>query len=214
MNHTPQFEIRRAKEGDFFGRMQCHLLSFAHERGEALMNALEISPQESESFSRFVCEKAISEGVSVLAWDRLNEKVAGFCINEPFSTIADFRHLPLPHKFFPLFDFLKQLDDVAGARVRVPSAKIFHLFNLGVLHEYRRFGIAKRLILESLEMAAQHGFEYAVAETTGVGSQTLCGRLGFNTLHAVPYAEYEFSGERPFAGIHEPKECRGVGIEI
>ena len=39
MNHTPQFEIRRAKEGDFFGRMQCHLLSFAHERGEALMNA-------------------------------------------------------------------------------------------------------------------------------------------------------------------------------
>ncbi len=214
MNNRSHIEIRMIKENDFFELMECHLLAFAHEKGEAMMNALAITPAESESFSQFVCEKAIAEQLSVLAWDHDAQKVAGFCINEPFSTIADFTQLPLDEKFAPLFEFLKQIDQACLTTLRVTTDRLFHLFNLGVLKEYRRHGLAKQLLLESLEIAADAGFEFAVAETTGTGSQTMCSRLGFRTLHALAYKDFTMDGTTPFAVIEEPKQCLLMGIEI
>ena len=91
MRHA-SFEIRHAAEGDFFPLMQCHLRSFAPERGEAMMNALGISTQLRSRSRQW-------------PFHRTEKRVAGF---------------------------------------------------------------AKHLLTASLELAAKAGFEYAVAETTGV----------------------------------------------
>ncbi len=214
MNSNSQIAIRKLDEADFFPLMECHLSAFASEKGEAMMRALDLTLEESEAFARPVVEKAIAEGLSLVAWDKPTEKIVGFCLNEPFGTIPDYLKYPLPAKLRPLYAFLQQLDRYCLSDIRVSTQKLFHLFNLGVLRDYRRSGVAKRLMLESLEVAKTHGYEYAVAEATGKGSQTLCEEIGFQRLRSMAYAEFEFEGGYPFRSIVEPDRCELIGITI
>jgi len=214
MKYNDRIEIRLLAEEDFFPLMECHVSAFATEKGENMMRALDLTLEEAEAFARPVCEKAIAEQVSLVAWDKERHGIAGFCLNEPFATIPDYTTMALPRKLQALYGFLKILDDQCLSEVRHSTTKLFHLFNLGVLRDYRRAGVAQALLIESLELAKEKGFEYAVAECTGYGSQKLCDGLGFQRLRALRYADFEFAGDRPFRSIEEPPDCHLMGITI
>ncbi len=207
-------EVRPMIPNDFEALRECHLRSFTGTPGETMMTALGIDREDSGTFSRLVCKKAVEEGTSLLAWDRDRDEVVGFCINEPLTTILNFPALGVGDKFRPLFSFLGELDAHCHSELRIPLRKIFHLFNLGVAPDYRRGGLAYELMLSALDLASHQGFEYAVAEVTGRGSQRLVENLGFQKLRTIRYQDFSYDGQFPFAQITDPEACHLVGLAL
>jgi GNAT superfamily N-acetyltransferase len=154
---------------------------------------LDIKPEDYLSFTRSVCEKAVAEKLS---WVALAESTA--------PLYSDFNLNP---KFFPLFALLEELDNRYLIATTKAPEEIFHLYMLGVLPAYSGHGIGRELLKGSVNFAREKGFTIAVAEATGVVSQSLCRSLGFETKASVAYDSFVFAGGRPFRDISEPRCC-------
>jgi ribosomal protein S18 acetylase RimI-like enzyme len=62
-------------------------------------------------------------------------------------------------------------------------------------------GVAQRLVETSLQMAQSRGYRCAVTEATGLISQRVFRKLGFEERFRVSYAEYKYEGRAVFASI-------------
>jgi len=167
---------------------------------------LDIRPEDYLSFTRMVCEKAVTEKLSWVALAESN-KVVGFCISEPMSTAPLYSDFNLNPKFFPLFALLEELDNRYLITTTTDPEEIFHLYMLGVLPAYSGYGIGRELLKGSINFAREKGFTIAVAEATGAVSQSLCRSLGFETKASVAYDSFVFAGRRPFRDVSEPRCC-------
>ena len=69
---------------------------------------------------------------------------------------------------------------------------------------YRRFGIATKLVQKSIKLARSRRFEVVKAEATGKYSQKLYSKLNFDILFEILYNDYKVDGEVVFnnMGIH------------
>jgi len=206
MKFQSQVVYRLAELNHLDSLIECVQQSFPSPQGETMARILDIKPEDYLSFTRSVCEKAVAEKLS---WVALAEcdKVVGFCISEPMSTAPLYSDLNLNPKFFPLFALLEELDNRYLITTTTDPEEIFHLYMLGVLPAYSGHGIGRELLKGSVNFAREKGFTIAVAEATGVVSQSLCRSLGFETKASVAYDSFVFAGGRPFRDVTEPRCC-------
>ena len=78
---------------------------------------------------------------------------------------------------------------------------IFSFQVLSVHPNYRRLGIATKLVQKSIELARSRGFEVVKAEATGKYSQKLYTKLNFDILFEISYNDYKVDGEVVFKNM-------------
>ena len=175
---------------------------------EPISRALKVTPSEFYPFAEMVCQKAVAEGLSLIAKNSATSEVAGFVISESLSK-ESYEEIDksLTQKFEVIFQFLKELNEQYEMEKKVVNGKIFHVFLLGAREEYRGRKIANKLLENNLKMAAQAGFSRAIVEATGNISQHICRKYGFEDRASLDYQTYEYKGVKVFEGIKEHKSC-------
>lgn len=174
---------------------------------EPITRALKISFNEFYQFAVPVCQKAADEEISIIAKDRITGEVVGFIISEDFITITSDSPEGIDSKFEPIFSLLSELEENYRSRHAIAAREVLHIFLLGVHQKYTKRHIATTLVRENLKLAKQHGFEIAIAETTGAISQHIFRNLGFTEEFAIEYNSYKFKGEQIFSSIENPPSC-------
>lgn len=174
---------------------------------EPMAVALGITPAEYRRYTELVCQKAVREGLTVVARMQDTHEIVGFCINEDFATAPVYSLEAIHPKMFPLLEILEDLDRAYLGIGPVPKQELFHLYMLGVRAPWERLGIGQELVQRSLHLARESGYRTALAEATGLGSQRLCGRLNFTPRHAIAYSQFQYQGRLVLREVKGPTHC-------
>ncbi len=122
-------------------------------------------------------------------------------LNDDFSQPFSIDTSLISKKFLPIFSMLGELDNQYRNLRAAPQGECLHLFMLAVDPRFTGQGIAQRLVETSLQIAKARGYRYAVTEATGLISQKVFRKLGFEERFRVSYAEYKYEGQHVFASI-------------
>jgi ribosomal protein S18 acetylase RimI-like enzyme len=182
-----------------------HLVARVFTDGsEPITRALSVTPEDFRQFVQAFCPKFTREALSVIARDIATGEAVGVQLNDDMGT-----ELPdIPGGFgslAPAMALLTELDHRHFGDQALEPNRYAHLFFIAVLSGYRRRGICKGLLDLSLEIARDRGYRRAIAEATGIFSQHVLRKAGFEARVEVPYSTFEYDGTRPFQGIeHHP----------
>jgi len=113
----------------------------------------------------------------------------------------------------PIFELLGEMEDKWFATIEGQSygcysneqsecriqCKVFHMFMVAVDEKYRMNGLAHQLLTQSIKYAEENGYNYIIAEATGIASQKAFYRLGFQCLESYNYETWtDNNNQQPF----------------
>ncbi len=175
---------------------------------EPLTSAVNISPNEFHPFANMYCVKAISDGLSVIARDKVTRKVIAFLISEALASEAPKVLEEVSEKFRPIMALLDRLDQQYKSNLVTNSDQILRLFMGGVSKDYRGRNILAKLIAENIEIAKRHGFSVAIGEATGPGSEyILVNKFDFKHQCKIYYRAFAYQGVNVFESIKAAHYC-------
>ena len=114
-----------------------------------------------------------------------------------------------------LFKFLSHRDDEIDFYHRFRISEAMHFFSMGVHKDFRRQGLATRLLQACTAMTKELGFTVIKGEATSNYTQRIFEKEGFDVLLEMPYDSYMYNGEplRNKTGPHtKTKVCAKVLI--
>jgi ribosomal protein S18 acetylase RimI-like enzyme len=182
---------------------------------EPIAKSLKITYPEFRRFAEPYCRKAIADRLSIVATDA-NGQIVGFVISEPLMTIPPYIQEVSP-KFEPIQTFLEHLKYSYFGKYPYYYWELFrtlHIFLLGVKEEYKNKKIATNLIKENLKLAQINYFTVAISEATGLSSQNVFHKIGFQEEVTLGYDSYIFKGEKIFSSIKESPSCKLMSYRI
>ena len=161
--------------------------------------ALALSAADVEAIVGILAEKALAEDLTVIAMSDKGELV-GAMLSEDFGTSPPDLSVA-PAAFGALGAVLEEMED-EYRKTNTPSPESdLHMFMLGVSDDYGGRGIAQALVRFCVEHAASRGYRSAFAETTGLTSQHIFRKAGFEERYKVSYDDFMHEGRRVFASI-------------
>ena len=172
----------------------CDLFAPAFAHDDPLAKSQGITETDFAALLRSIYPQLLADGLSRVAHDTRNgQLVAG--------VLAD-RAGPGEEGS----DAIAALIETAQTRYRQSShharGTCAHIHFVASRREFRRHGLVETLAQQCCEQARVAGCESVVVEASGVRSRRLFReRLGFSEVCVVPYADFEYHGNRPFAGI-------------
>jgi len=151
-------------------------------------------------------EQTISENLSLFARDE-SGKVMGVCINgvsrrEDWSlSVNEIPNFTDP-KARPLAAIRQELHN-KGVKIfdEVGTDAMFGIKMVGVDPSLRGKGMSTNMIRRSVLLAGCLGFEGLKAEATAEYAQVAFQVIGFSPVLSINYEDFEYEGERVFAGI-------------
>jgi GNAT superfamily N-acetyltransferase len=169
---------------------------------EPVTRALGVGPDDFVEFVRSLGPKFSQEGLSVVARDIATGKALGAQLNDDMG-IKPPESIGAYDWIVPALALLEALDHGHFGDRAIEPGECVHLFLIAVLRQFRRERISSQLLELSLGLAAKHGYGVAVAEATGLVSQHMLRKAGFQHRVEIPYATFEHGGQRPFEGIKD-----------
>jgi hypothetical protein len=198
-----------------------HLLSDAHAKGaiecitstflsgEPMTRALNIKKQDFYDFVELFINKAIAEGLSIVAKTPDTNRIIGCLVCQDFNSDLPQGIERVAESFAPIFELLGHLDDRYKARHEVHSGEMYHLFMGGVDREFAGQGIIHQMTHQAEMLARSIGFTAAIGEATGPVSQHVyLNHLGYKVLDAICYQDFLFEGDYVFRSITECESCK------
>ncbi len=206
MSEENQITYELLQEKDLEQTINC--LADVFTSAEPVFTALKITPSEFYPLAETICQKAVEDGLSLVAKDSATSQVAGVIISEDLSTeLSAQMYKNLPQKFEICFQLLKELHEQYENQKKVFIGKVFHLFMLAAKEQYRNKKIGKNLLEKNLKIASQKGFSAAIVEASGKISQHICRKYGFEDRFSIDYQTYEYKGIKVFEEIKEHQSC-------
>lgn len=173
-----------------------------------MAKALRITPDEYYFFAKIVCEKAVKDGLSIVAKDKKNGKLIGFSISEDLESEPPEELENINEKFHPILELLTNLDENYKKLHTMKKGHIFHLYMVGVIKSFEKQNIATILLEENLKLAKLYNFSGVIVEATGSVSQHIIrDKLGFNEKFAIEYKSFTYNGENVFKNIENSHSC-------
>ena len=179
---------------------------------EPIIKALQITPTELYPFAKIVCQKAVENGLSLIAKDPATSKVVGFIISEDLSEDLSKKspeeinkNILQDQKLDIVFKLLKELNEQYEKQKKSFIGKMFHIYFLGIIEKYRGRRISNNLVEKNLNMAIEKGFLVAKVEATGNISQHIFRKYGFEDRYSIDYQTYEYKGRKILQGIKKHK---------
>lgn len=189
----------------------------AFTTAEPMTIAQNISPAVFSQFMRLLVKKASDEALTILGRDLETGRVAGVMLNEDLATPPPENIEQAPEVFHPIFTFLGQMSEGYMKRYitwDLKEGQVAHFFMLATRIGFKGRGLGKNLLEYSLENARNRKYLRAVAEATGVISQHVFAKCGFQTLEEAAYRDFVYLGERIFENITEHPGTKLVEYRI
>ncbi len=178
-----------------------HLLAAAFSAGEPPAVAMGLSYDDLATFVRQLIPCAADAGLSAVARPLSGGDAVGVMLNDDFGRPFPVNSSIISEKFLPIFSMLAELDDRYKESRAIGEGQCLHLFMLAVDPRFTGQGVAQRLVETSLELAKTKGYRYAVTEATGLISQWVFRKLGFEERFRISYADYKYREQAVFASI-------------
>lgn len=198
-------EFRPVELGDVDELVECVQRTFPGSTGEILARTLGVRRFDFLTCAEALCHKAVENELSYVAYDRLADRVAGFCLAEDWVTALRLSRQGFSSRLNPAFRLLEELNDGYGAAAQ--PGTVLNLSLLGIDPEYGSKGLGRWLVNRVLDEARRGGYRRVVIKATGSASQALCRSLDFRVLRETRYDSFEFEGKRVFESIREPSAC-------
>ena len=147
----------------------------------------------------------IQQGLSLITVDDKTGQVIGVRLSVPADRYQGTSHKKTySAKVMDLFNLFEFANNSVDVYEKYDVDKILEFKALSVHPNYRRFGIATKLVQKSIELARSRGFEVVKVKATGKYSQKLFNNLDFDLLFEKSYRDYNDDGEVVFKnmGIH------------
>jgi hypothetical protein len=187
-------------------------LSAAFAEREPMSTAMGISVSEFRQFARFIIDSSSHGGLSVIAKEKVTNRVVGVFISEDLES----GEVPLPeyisNKFDPILSLLSSLYIPYKKNESRGPGKTVHQLMLAV--DSSNTGLMPYLVSYGEEVAKKKGFEGAVAEVTGpISYHVVKSKLGYEDYvgeNRIAYSDFIYEGVRVFSKVTEAKHCRLV----
>ncbi|KAK6020924.1 hypothetical protein OSTOST_13414 [Ostertagia ostertagi] len=72
-----------------------------------------------------------------------------------------------------------------------------------VSSEAKGHGLGKELTRRSIEIARSEGCDWVATAATAAASQAVFSRMGFQSLHEIPYSSFRENGNVVFKNLHD-----------
>ncbi|CAG0905410.1 unnamed protein product [Cyprideis torosa] len=199
-NGASTIEYRPPESRDFEPTLE--LLKHVFTTREPITMGLHVDKADFESWAPRAVDEMFQQHVSLVARDTSTDLLVGFQLSEietpnsttGFNAVAQRCHNP---RFQKLFRLLKDLDRLADPYNRFGVDKLFRLRMIAVHDDYLKQGIGKELFKRSVDdVFPTSGCEMAVSECTGIQSQRLFRKNGFQAVAHIDYAYYTVDGDR------------------
>ncbi len=168
---------------------------------EPMTKYLKISYDQFVPFAKLMVEKAIHDGLSMVALD--NNLVVACTIVEDMADPLDI-NINIDPKFNIIFSFLEHLGrDFFNERI-VKKGHIAHLFITAVDKNYHGQGLSKKINFESICLAEKQGFDFMCCEFTHAYNEKGTLKNIENSrllIHSSQYHEFIFEGKKPFENL-------------
>lgn len=180
----------------------------AFRQGEPMALALNIPEEDFIYFTRILIKKAARDGMSVVARDPQNNRLAGCIICEDYVTEPPEGIEKVSPLFNPIFSLLDALGASYRAEHFVAPGEIYHLFMGGVYPDYAGYGIAAQITNFIENHARKKGYKAAIGEVTGPVSQHIyIKQLGYRPLYKIRYQDFLYEGKTIFKNITACEHC-------
>ncbi len=163
--------------------------------------AMRLTCSELTDFLNMVAEQAIAEGLTIVARSQTLDQVVGALLTDDFALPLSVDLQRISPRFLPIFAMLEGLDQQYREGRDIKKGEYLHLFMLAVDPRFGGQRVAQRLVQCCLENGTRRGFRWAVTEATGVVSQRVFGKLGFNEQVRQRYHDFRYNGEPIFSFI-------------
>ncbi|XP_070533618.1 uncharacterized protein [Ptychodera flava] len=169
--------------------------SFVHD--EVLAQVVDIPYDERLEYDQENCRMSVDDGTSLVAIDNATAEIVGVLAGQILQgqDYSQFDQedlecsvpntaliLQAESLFFTSPDFRKN-----------PECKILNVFKLGVHKDYRRLGIAKKLVEMHEDIARQKGCSWILATPSGQASQNLYSKSGYLEIGEIFYRDFVFN---------------------
>jgi ribosomal protein S18 acetylase RimI-like enzyme len=180
--------------------MAC-LLADAFSRFEPMSVALNLPRAQIACLVRAFVAKAISEQLTIVARDSSCGRLVGALLADDFGTPPPPGVDEAAPQFAPIGALLKSLGEPYRAATPVTPGTHAHIIMLGVREDSGALGIAGHLVAVCMAQARGLGYHAVLTEATGVASQQVFRRAGFQPVAVAPYGDFSYNGHHIFSAI-------------
>ena len=178
---------------------------------EPITKHLGIQYNEYEPFALAVIQKAVKDGLSVVAVDSNNRVVAcaiGEDITDQFKP-----NLSLYPKMKPIFALIEALSAPFLSNQTFKKGKLAHTWIAMVAKDCRGKGLSTEIDLACTNHIASKGFDFTYAEFTNDISENITHHYPVRKkINAIAYADFTFKGQKPFQGVKGGTSAYVLGI--
>jgi hypothetical protein len=152
----------------------------------------------------------LPQGLTWLALDR--GRIVGLGMGEDFSNPWRSAGVALAPAIAPCIALLDRITHEYHATCRPPPGHTLNIVVLKVRKDYTGRHVTKTFMVDGVPAMRERGFKKVIGILSGAKSQHLArARFGFEIEAEIKYADFEFEGRRPFAGITETDGIKVMG---
>lgn len=180
---------------------------------------LGINLEDFYPYARDIVKTALEQKLSTVAIDKNTEKVVAFHLSHDFRTVPnhEFRK-SLDERFQAHIAFLTECMDYYRGLPDVKERKWGEAINgvvAGSYPEYWNRGVVTKTGLWAFWLAKARGYKWHFGLVTALQTQHLLGkRARFDMRLDKKFADFEYKGSRPFAGITNPPSAMIFETEL
>ncbi len=178
---------------------------------EPITKHLGIQHHEYEPFAMAVIQKAVKDGLSVVAVDDNNRVVAceiGEDITDSFKP-----NLTLYPKMKPIIALLEELSTPFLSNKTFKKGKMAHTWITMVAADCRGKGLSTDIDLASAKLIASKGYDFTYAEFTSEISKNVIHHYSSSKkINEISYDGFTYKGQKPFQGVKGSTEAYILGI--
>lgn len=206
----PEFEVSILKKEHAKSAVQLFVQSFCDS--EPITKELNIPYSSYEPFAEAVVEKAIKDGLSVVAVNRHNEVIA-CAIAEDMTNLfePDIKKYP---QMEPIFNLLDQLSKPFLTHKKFAQGKMAHVWIAIVDEKYRGLGLSTAIDMACGELLVLKGYDFVYAEFTNDLSEKIAHHYdAYSLCNSISYADFiDTNGKKPFGSVMGTAAAYVIGI--
>lgn len=169
---------------------------------EPMTKHLGIEPAQFKPFAQKVVEKAIVDGLSIVACD--GKKIVACAIVEDIFTPDPLDFSEFDPKFETIFSLLEKLGIHYFEGKQFVKNNISHLFITAVDAHYHGCGLSKKVNNEAMKLSEKRGFGFMYCEFTNDRNEK--GTIGpmenkKTLIGSCTYNDFVFKEQSPFQGL-------------
>lgn len=168
---------------------------------EPMTKYLGITHSEFLPFAKVIVQKAIKDGLSIVALDE--NKLSACTIVDDYADPINISHEFDP-KFKIIFSLLEHLSNDFFNNKEIEKGHLAHLFITAVAKNYHGKGLSSQINLQSTRLAEQKGFDFMCCEFTHpYNEKGTIKNLKNNKLliKSYDYKDFIFEGKKPFENL-------------